>query len=136
MPDVEHNVFCNVEVADALSQRIDTLPPTMCVSMRRELRSILSSSSNIVLPVQCCPNVFMLGRIGTDTLKNNCPGDSATRSFLGAFDAGGCSLAGETCCVAEGLSSLTLPLRLAQPKGGLKVQTERNERAKPIGGRN
>jgi hypothetical protein len=134
MPDVEHNVFCNVEVADALSQRINNVPSTMCVSMRRELRSILYSSSNIVLPVQCCPNVFMLGRRVRNTLKNNCPGDSATRSFLGAFDAGGCSLAGETCC--EQANSLMLPLRLAQPKGGLKVQTERNERAKPIWGRN
>jgi hypothetical protein len=134
MPDVEHNVFCNVEVADAPSQRINNVPSTMCVSMRREIRSILSSSGNIVLPVQCCPNVFMLGRTVRDTLKNNCPGDSATRSFLGAFDAGGCSLAGETCC--EQANSLTLPLRLAQPKGGLKVQTERNERAKPIWGRN
>jgi len=37
MPDMEHNVFCNYDVADALIQLIDNLSPTTCVSMRREL---------------------------------------------------------------------------------------------------
>ena len=35
--DVEHNVFCNFDVAEVLTQFIDSLPPTTCVSMRREM---------------------------------------------------------------------------------------------------
>jgi hypothetical protein len=37
MPDIDHNVFCNYEVAEALTQLIDDLPATTCVSIRREI---------------------------------------------------------------------------------------------------
>ena len=37
MPDMEHNVFCNFEVAESLTQLIDNLPSTTCVSVRREV---------------------------------------------------------------------------------------------------
>jgi hypothetical protein len=37
MPEMEHNVFCNYEVAEVLTQLIDDLPSTACVSMRREI---------------------------------------------------------------------------------------------------
>jgi hypothetical protein len=37
MPDMEHNVFCNYEVAEFLTQLVDDMPPTSCVSMRREI---------------------------------------------------------------------------------------------------
>jgi hypothetical protein len=37
MPDMGHNVFCNYEVAQVLTQLIDDLPATTCVSMRREI---------------------------------------------------------------------------------------------------
>jgi hypothetical protein len=108
-------------------------------------RSILSSSSNISLLLQYCRKVFMFARIARDTHKNTGPGDAATRSFFGAFEAGGCSqvrrrAVNKVCqpWLSGGLSSLTLLLRLAQPKCGPNgsVKTERNEREKPIWGRN
>ena len=37
MPDMDHNIFCNYGVAEALTQLIDDLPATTCVSIRREI---------------------------------------------------------------------------------------------------
>jgi hypothetical protein len=36
LPDMEHNVFCNFEVAEALTELMQSLSTT-CVSMRREI---------------------------------------------------------------------------------------------------
>jgi len=65
---------------------------TKTYARNRLKRSILSSSDNIVSPVQYCPKVFILGRKDYDLYHTS--GD-ALELFWGIFNAGSRSLVGK-----------------------------------------